>query len=119
MIAKEGEQLETKSAITATELEELLKTRAEKAIDFVLIDVREKYEHEFNHIVGTDLSMPLSTFYPKVKTLTDKKRSYIIYCNNGFRSESCCKNMRELGYTNALNLLGGIVDYTGETTRSK
>ena len=44
----------------------------------------------------------------------DKNRSYYIYCRTGSRSSNTCELMKEMGFTNSYNLLGGITEWKGE-----
>jgi rhodanese-related sulfurtransferase len=45
----------------------------------------------------------------------DKGKSYYIYCRTGVRSANSCHLMKELGFAKTYNLIGGIVDWNGET----
>ena len=45
----------------------------------------------------------------------DKNKNYYVYCRSGARSAKACQIMNELGINNAYNLLGGILDWEGDT----
>ncbi|MCK4440575.1 MAG: rhodanese-like domain-containing protein, partial [Sulfurovaceae bacterium] len=45
-------ELLNKSFVSSTELETLLKERAEGNADFILVDVREQMEYDMGHIKG-------------------------------------------------------------------
>ncbi|OEJ99046.1 rhodanese [Flavivirga aquatica] len=44
----------------------------------------------------------------------DKSKSYYVYCRSGNRSGQACNIMEELGFENAYNLEGGILEWEGE-----
>ena len=44
----------------------------------------------------------------------DKSKSYYVYCRSGNRSRQACALMNRLGFENAYNLEGGIIDWQGE-----
>ena len=44
----------------------------------------------------------------------DKTKNYYVYCRSGNRSGQACGVMNQLGFENAYNLVGGILDWTGE-----
>jgi rhodanese-related sulfurtransferase len=44
----------------------------------------------------------------------DKSRNYYVYCRSGNRSGQACAIMSSLGFTNAYNLTGGILEWKGE-----
>lgn len=46
----------------------------------------------------------------------DKSKNYYIYCRSGARSANACAVMNQLGFENAFNLLGGIMEWRGEVT---
>ena len=43
----------------------------------------------------------------------DKSKNYYVYCAAGSRSANACNIMRELGFANAYNLVGGITEWEG------
>ena len=46
----------------------------------------------------------------------DKTKNYYVYCRSGSRSRQACSIMNRLGFKNAYNLVGGILDWHGEIT---
>lgn len=44
----------------------------------------------------------------------DKTKNYYVYCRSGARSEQACNVMNQLGFENAYNLVGGIMQWEGE-----
>ncbi len=56
-------------------------------------------------------------FVNQLTALEDKDANYYVYCRSGVRSHQACSLMNELGFTNAFNLSGGIIQYVGEKVR--
>ncbi len=52
-------------------------------------------------------------FINKIEEL-DKSKNYYVYCRSGNRSGQACAIMDELGFKNAYNLEGGILQWTGD-----
>ncbi|TXE11132.1 rhodanese-like domain-containing protein [Seonamhaeicola algicola] len=44
----------------------------------------------------------------------DKNKNYYVYCRSGNRSGQACAIMEEMGFENAYNLEGGMLDWTGD-----
>jgi rhodanese-related sulfurtransferase len=44
----------------------------------------------------------------------DKSKNYYVYCRSGNRSGKACAIMHQLGFENAYNLGGGIVEWEGD-----
>ena len=84
--------------------------------DSVIIDVRTPEEFEISRIpdsINIDFNNPVF-FMQEIQKL-DKNASYYIYCRTGVRSANSCLLMKELGFDRTHNLLGGIVEWSGET----
>ncbi len=85
-----------------------LKERLERGDEFVLIDVREPYEHEeFN--VGRKL-IPIGNFMASIPDLEEyKDEEVVLYCRSGNRSGMAEHLMRAAGFKNPRNLKGGML----------
>lgn len=92
--------------ITAEELKERI-TKGEK---LNLIDVREQWEYdEFN--MGGQL-IPLGELQGRIDDLDDlKDTEVIVHCKSGARSAAAQAFMRQNGFTNVRNLIGGALAY--------
>ncbi len=90
-----------------------LKEKMDKEDDFILIDVREPYEHEeFN--VGGEL-IPVGRFPAAIEKLEDKKEEEIVvYCRSGRRSGHIKKLLEEAGFQKVRNLEGGMLAWIQE-----
>jgi rhodanese-related sulfurtransferase len=106
----------TKSGINSKELIELLDARQRGEIDFLLVDVREPFEYEMEHIKGVDMLKPTSSFQNWANEFLKehKDKNVIFTCRTDNRSGQVANILREYGL-NAINHLGGILDYNGET----
>ena len=91
------------------------KSQLDSDNDYILIDVRTAEEFEELRIPGSiniDFYNP-SNFIEQLQKL-DKNRSYYVYCRTGSRSANTCELMKEMGFTNSYNLMGGITEWKGE-----
>ena len=52
-------------------------------------------------------------FINEIETL-DKSKNYYLYCRSGNRSGQACQIMEQLGFENAYNLEGGMLQWTGD-----
>ena len=108
-----------KEQLSNKELQKLLQARENKEIDFTLIDVREEFEYEMQHIVKTDELLPTSIFNSWVhKLLQRKDENIILYCRSGNRSYQVQQILEQQGMKVG-NLELGILDYTGKTESGK
>jgi len=79
--------------------------------DFVILDVRTQEEYESGYIDGAiNLDYYSETFRDDLGEL-DKGDAYLIYCRTGRRTAESLKIMRELGFIEVHNMLGGITDW--------
>ena len=44
----------------------------------------------------------------------DKNKNYYVYCRSGNRSGQACAIMNQLGFENAYNLVGGVLEWKGD-----
>lgn len=47
----------------------------------------------------------------------DKSKNYYVYCRSGARSAQACALMKQQGFENTSNLMGGITDWEGEIVK--
>ncbi len=93
--------------ITAEEL----KARIDAGEQLHIIDVREPHEHEEFNIGGTlyPLGRILSMDVDELENLKDKE--VIFYCRSGNRSGQACMFAETMGFTNVVNLTGGMLNW--------
>jgi len=88
--------------ITAEELYQKINAHE----DIQIIDVREKHEYEICNL-GGDL-IPLATITQSTGRIS-KNKPVIVHCHRGIRSVKAIQELEETkGYTNLINLKGGI-----------
>ena len=80
--------------------------------DVVLLDAREQNEYDVSHLknavfVGYDNFNLKKT----VKKLPNKNAKIVVYCSLGIRSEDISEKLTKKGFTNVLNLYGGIFEW--------
>jgi phage shock protein E len=70
----------------------------------IIIDVREPYEYEEDHVEGA-LNIPLAELLAGAKRLDGiaKDTELILYCRSGSRSNVGIQILKNLGYTNLVN----------------
>ncbi|MBU6340990.1 MAG: rhodanese-like domain-containing protein [Bacteroidetes bacterium] len=85
-----------------------LKAKFQQGEKFLFIDVREPWEYEaFN--IGAKL-MPLNDLVAHIWELEEHKNEEIVlHCRSGARSGMAQSILQANGFTNVLNLKGGIL----------
>lgn len=81
----------------------------------VILDVRTEDECD-EGIIPNAINIDIHKgqgFISEIENL-DKSKNYYVYCRSGARSAKACEIMNELGFDNAYNLLGGMLDWDGE-----
>ncbi len=83
--------------------------------DYVLIAVREDFEHEHFNIGGK--LVPMGNVLPNVQNIP-KDKPVIFYCEKGIRSVIVIQKLEAAyGYTNLINLTGGMKAWKTETAQ--
>jgi rhodanese-related sulfurtransferase len=78
--------------------------------DFTLLNVKMPYLGE---IAGTDLWIPYTDIASRRGQLpADKGARIVVYCRSGHQSAIAAQALLDLGYTNILNLDGGMAAWT-------
>ncbi len=78
---------------------------------FLLIDVREPFEHEIARIDGAKL-IPLHEIAQRANELANEE--IVVHCHSGMRSAQAVELLRKAGLTNVSNLEGGIDAWSEE-----
>lgn len=87
-----------------------------------IIDIREKNEYEEGHLKGVP-NIPLSELRERVNEIP-KDRTVYLQCRSGQRSYNACLLLQNLGYTNVVNVTGGILgismyEYFNDKTQNR
>ena len=93
------------TTITVEEMKALL----DKGEPIHLVDVREPHEHADFNIGG--LLLPLGQVQTlQIEPIEDWKQEPIyFYCRSGNRSGQACMMLESLGFTNVINVTGGML----------
>ncbi len=93
-----------------------LKKMIDEQHDFELIDVREEYEREIASIGGR--LIPLASIMDQAGDIP-KNKPVVIFCRSGKRSAVAIMELEARhGFSNLLNLRGGILAYSDEVDPS-
>jgi len=79
-----------------------------KADNGILIDVREQFEYRRNRIKDA-VNMPSESRLMALTDTLDKKTPLLVYCSTDYRSKRAAEILLEKGFTDVINLDGGIV----------
>jgi rhodanese-related sulfurtransferase len=96
---------------------EELKTKIDAGEQINLIDVREPHEHtEFNiggllHPLGKIQTMQIDELEEM------KDQPVYIYCRSGNRSGQACLILETAGFTNTINVVGGMLAWQEKTAQ--
>ena len=83
--------------------------------DVLLLDVRESAEYAFEHIPKAT-SIPLGELDERADELDRTKNVYVV-CRTGNRSDLAAQKLTEKGFENVYNVVPGMSDWSGETTK--
>jgi len=72
----------------------------------LLLDVRELWEFERCHIAGAQL-VPMGSVPSQLNAL-DPDRETVVICHHGVRSYHVARFLEHNGFTNIINLTGGV-----------
>jgi adenylyltransferase/sulfurtransferase len=93
-------------SITAADL----KGKMDRGDRFVLVDVREPFEHDICRIPTARL-IPLGQLPSRMSEL-DSADEIVLQCKSGMRSARALKLLQEAGFSKLLNLEGGILAWS-------
>jgi len=79
--------------------------------NIVILDVREEAEYVFNHI-PTAISIPLGELESRLSELKMDDEIYVV-CRTGNRSDLAAQKLAEKGFTNVINVVPGMSEWTG------
>ena len=92
---------------------EELERKLEATDNIVVLDVREAAEYAFNHIPNA-ISIPLGELEERMGEL-NKENEIFVVCRTGNRSDLAAQKLAEKGFTNVINIVPGMSQWTGKT----
>ncbi len=73
-----------------------------------ILDVRSADEFNSGHLKNATL-IPVSSLTARIAELASfKEKQILVYCHSGARSSAACGILQKNGFTNVVNLSGGI-----------
>lgn len=89
-----------------------VKQRLDDKADFLLLDCRESTEYATARIEGSVL-IPMSEITDRVQELEAlRSKPIVVHCHHGGRSLRVTLWLRSQGFTDVLNLTGGIDEWS-------
>jgi sulfur-carrier protein adenylyltransferase/sulfurtransferase len=88
-----------------------LKGRRDAGEDIFLLDVREPYEVQIAQIGGTVIPQ---NDVPNRLAEIPRDREIVVHCRSGARSQRIAEFLKQSGYTQVVNLAGGILAWSDE-----
>lgn len=91
-----------------------IKTRLDAGEPLMLLDIREPYELAISRLSHPQaVHIPLSQMavrWPEIP----RDRPVVVFCHAGVRSANLIEQLRAQGYTNLINMIGGIDDWASK-----
>jgi len=78
----------------------------------LLLDVREPWEYDIARLEGAEL-IPMRTIPHKIPDF-DPDRETVVICHHGIRSRQVCRFLESQGFSNLINLRGGVEEWARE-----
>jgi molybdopterin/thiamine biosynthesis adenylyltransferase/rhodanese-related sulfurtransferase len=103
------------SNVTGWTVQEI-KTRLDAGERLMLLDVREPYEVAFSRLESA-VNIPYTQAagrWPEIP----RDRTVVVFCHTGIRSAHLIEQLRGKGYTNLVNMIGGIDAWSREVDPS-
>ena len=95
-----------------------LKDKMDAGEDFFLLDVREPHEYAISNIDGT--LIPLGELPNRLNEIEDQRdKEVVVMCRSGGRSAQGLKILEKNGFSNVINLKGGVNAWAKEIDPSK
>ncbi|NOZ48380.1 MAG: rhodanese-like domain-containing protein [Chlorobi bacterium] len=102
------------SDISVVESYNLIKANS-KNNNFVILDIRTPGEYNSGYIENAvNIDFYNTDFLTQLNEL-DKTKKYLIYCRSGNRSGKALAKMKELGFKEVYNMLGGIIKWNSNS----
>ncbi|MEL6812745.1 MAG: rhodanese-like domain-containing protein [Bacteroidota bacterium] len=85
--------------------------------DAIILDVRTDMEVAEGMIPNAkQIDIQNAAGFMEAAKQLDSAKNYYVYCRSGGRSAQACMILNSLGFPNTYNLMGGMMEWEGETT---
>jgi rhodanese-related sulfurtransferase len=82
--------------------------------DFILLDIRTEAEYQAGHIQGAQWFPRGNLEFYIQNLITDPDSRIVLYCRSGGRSALATLTMKDMGYSNVVDLNGGFKEWIAE-----
>jgi sulfur-carrier protein adenylyltransferase/sulfurtransferase len=110
ILPESKEEKTVKNGIPQISVKEL-KRRRDAGQSVFLLDVREPYEYQIAQIGGT--LIPQNDVPQRLNEIP-RDREIVVHCRSGARSQKIAEFLRQSGYSQVVNLAGGILAWSDE-----
>jgi adenylyltransferase/sulfurtransferase len=104
------EEQQVKNGIPQLSVQDL-KKRIDAGEDLFILDVREPFEYQIANIGGK--LIPQNDVPQRLNEI-DRDREIIVHCKAGGRSQRIAEYLKQSGYSNVLNVAGGILAWADQ-----
>ena len=111
--SKQEISLEAKSKAPHISSQQLAGYQSAKE-EFVLLDIRTEAEYEAGHIRGAQWFPRGKLEYYIQGVIKDPNSRIVLYCRTGGRSALATLTLKDMGYTNVVDLEGGFKEWVAE-----
>lgn len=80
--------------------------------EVLVLDVRTRQEYEVGHLPSAiNIDIYASDFWERISEL-DRDQKYAVYCRSGNRSSQAINMMKDMGFSQLVELDGGVIAWT-------
>jgi len=96
-----------KKHIHEIDMENFIPMVENNSVDGILIDIREKYEHDVGFIPGS-IHISRGVLEASIETIASSTEQKIyLYCGGGYRSALSADSLQNMGYNKVYSIAGG------------
>lgn len=96
--------------LTAPQVRSLLERHAGDK-NFIILDVRTPHEYRSGHIPGAVLLDFHSPAFPNSLNKLNRSKTYLIYCQTGYRSSRTVQMIEKMGFKSIYHLQRGVLEW--------
>ena len=96
--------------LTAHQARSLIERHADNK-NFINLDVRTSREYRSGHVPRAVLMDFHSPVFPASLNKLDRSKTYLIYCQTGYRSSRAVQMVEKMGFTTIYHLQRGVLEW--------